>query len=83
MLGAGHETTATGLAFAFELLLRNPSVLGRLREELGGGVGDAYLDAVVKETLRLRPVILIRGPPKRPAPQNDRSTGPPEPHASS
>src|SRR5438046_8075941 len=36
MLGAGHETTATGLAFAFELLLRNPSVLGRLREELGG-----------------------------------------------
>jgi cytochrome P450 len=57
MLGAGHETTATGLAFAFELLLRNPEVLGRLREELDGDGGDAYLDAVVKETLRLRPVI--------------------------
>jgi len=57
MLGAGHETTATSLAFAFELLLRNPSVLARLREELATGRDDAYLDAVVKETLRLRPVI--------------------------
>jgi cytochrome P450 family 135 len=57
MLGAGHETTATELAFAFELLLWNPSTLARLRDELEGGDGDAYLDAVVKETLRMRPVI--------------------------
>jgi cytochrome P450 family 135 len=57
MLAAGHETTATGLAFAFELLLRNPDVLARLRAELEAGGDDAYLDAVVKETLRLRPVI--------------------------
>jgi cytochrome P450 len=57
MLAAGHETTATGLAFAFELLLRNPGVLARLREELEAGEDDAYLDAVVKETLRLRPVL--------------------------
>jgi cytochrome P450 len=57
MLGAGHETTATGLAFAFELLLRNPPALARLREELEAGEADAYLDAVVKESLRLRPVI--------------------------
>jgi cytochrome P450 family 135 len=57
MLAAGHETTATGLAFAFELLLRNPRALTRLREELDAGVDDAYLDAVVKETLRLRPVL--------------------------
>lgn len=56
MLGAGHETTATGLAFAFELLLGNPRVLQRLREELESGE-DAYLNAVVKETLRLRPVV--------------------------
>jgi cytochrome P450 len=56
MLGAGHETTATGLSFAFELLLRNPSKLTRLRAELARG-DVAYLDAVAKETLRLRPVI--------------------------
>jgi cytochrome P450 len=57
MLAAGHETTATGLAFAFELLLRHPGVLARLREELQTGADDRYLDAVVRETLRLRPVI--------------------------
>jgi cytochrome P450 len=56
MLLAGHETTATGLAFAFDLLLREPRVLARLRDELDGG-GDTYLGAVVTETLRLRPVI--------------------------
>ncbi len=56
MLAAGHETTATGLAFAFEALLRNPQVLARLRDELEGG-DDSYLDAVVTESLRLRPVI--------------------------
>jgi cytochrome P450 len=56
MLLAGHETTATGLAFAFDLLPRNPQVLARLRDELDGG-DDAYLEAVVTESLRLRPVI--------------------------
>jgi cytochrome P450 len=55
MLLAGHETTATGLAFAFDLLPRNPAVLARLRDELSGD--DAYLDAVVTETLRIRPVL--------------------------
>jgi cytochrome P450 len=56
MLMAGHETTATGLAFAFDLLPRSPHVLARLRDELDGE-DDTYLDAVVTETLRLRPVI--------------------------
>jgi cytochrome P450 family 135 len=56
MLAAGHETTATGLAFAFDLLLHNPAVLDRLREELEGD-DDTYLEAVVTETLRIRPVI--------------------------
>jgi cytochrome P450 len=56
MLGAGHETTATALAFAFELLLHNPRALERLRDELASG-DEAYLDAVATETLRLRPVI--------------------------
>ena len=56
MLLAGHETTATGLAFAFDLLLRNPRVLSRLRDELTGDE-YTYLDAVVTESLRLRPVI--------------------------
>jgi cytochrome P450 family 135 len=54
MLAAGHETTATGLAFAFDLIPRHPDVLSRLREE----PDDAeYLDAVVTETLRIRPVL--------------------------
>lgn len=56
MLAAGHETTATALAFAFELLLRNGEALGRLREDLRAG-SDEYLEAVVTEALRLRPVI--------------------------
>jgi cytochrome P450 len=57
MLAAGHETTSTALAFAFELLLRNPPVLARLQAEIADASDDRYLDAVGKETLRLRPVI--------------------------
>jgi cytochrome P450 len=57
VLGAGHETTATGLAWAVELLTRNPEALGRLRESLATGEED-YLGATVKEVLRARPVIV-------------------------
>jgi cytochrome P450 len=56
MLGAGHETTATGLCFALELLMRHPAELARLRDSIAAGE-DAYLEAVMKETLRVRPVI--------------------------
>jgi cytochrome P450 family 135 len=55
LLTAGHETTATGLSWAFERLLRTPRVMERLLESLDD---DEYLDAVVKETLRVRPVIV-------------------------
>jgi cytochrome P450 len=57
VLGAGHETTATGLAWAMERLLRTPRALDALRESLAAGEDD-YLDATVKETLRARPVIV-------------------------
>jgi cytochrome P450 family 135 len=55
LLTAGHETTATGLSWAFERLLRTPAVLERLTGSLDD---DDYVDAVVKETLRVRPVIV-------------------------
>jgi cytochrome P450 len=58
LLVAGHETSATGLAWALEALARHPAALARLRDEVDAGE-DAYLDAVVKETLRLRPVIAL------------------------
>jgi len=57
VLAAGHETTATGLAWAMERLLRSPRALAKLRESLAAGEED-YLDATVKETLRARPVIV-------------------------
>jgi cytochrome P450 len=57
LLVAGHETTASQLAFAFERLVRTPEVLARLTEEVAGGDGDAYLTATVQETLRRRPVL--------------------------
>ena len=58
LLVAGHETSATALAWALDALTHHPHVLERLRDEIDSGE-DAYLDAVVKETLRLRPVIAL------------------------
>ena len=58
LLIAGHETTANALAWAVERLVRHPEKLARLTEEASGDA-DAYMTAVVQETLRLRPVISI------------------------
>jgi cytochrome P450 len=51
--------TSSTLAWAFERLLRNPEVLERTRAEVLAGEDDAYLDAVIKETLRLRPPVPV------------------------
>jgi len=60
LLLAGHETTATSLAWAFDLLLRHPGALGRLRDSLEDGEED-YLRATISEVLRLRPVVPLAG----------------------
>jgi cytochrome P450 family 135 len=61
MLLAGHETTATALAWAVEEIVRRPQVVARIVAELGaadgrGGAPLPYLDATIKEVLRLRPL---------------------------
>jgi cytochrome P450 len=56
LLVAGHETTASELAWAFERLAREPEAMGRLREDVEGGDGS-YLGATINETLRRRPVL--------------------------
>jgi cytochrome P450 len=70
-LAAGHETTATGLAWAVERIVSTPVVYARLRDEIAAAGGMAasperiaalpYLDATIKEVLRLRPVVPIIG----------------------
>ena len=57
LLVAGHETTASTLAWTFERLVRLPTVLARLTEEIAGSDGDAYITATVQEALRRRPVL--------------------------
>jgi len=60
LLLAGHETTATALAWTFDLLLRHPRELATLRDSLEAGE-DEYLRATISESLRLRPVVPLAG----------------------
>jgi cytochrome P450 len=66
ILLAGHETTATSIGWAFERLLRTPPALERLTAEVRAGESSDYMDAVIKETLRVRPVVteVFRSPSK-------------------
>jgi cytochrome P450 family 135 len=57
LLLAGHETTATSLAWALERLVRHPAALERLAAEARDGEATAFAEAVIHETLRDRPVI--------------------------
>jgi cytochrome P450 len=58
LLIAGHETTANALSWTFERVLRHPVVHDRLLAELSNE-DDTYVDAVVRETLRQRPILPI------------------------
>ncbi|OFB40233.1 cytochrome P450 [Mycolicibacterium sp. (ex Dasyatis americana)] len=60
LLVAGHETTATALSWALERLTRHPAVLDKAVRAARDG-DDDYLDAVAKETLRIRPVVFDVG----------------------
>jgi cytochrome P450 len=62
LLVAGHETTASSLAWAFQRLPHMLEVVARLREELDANDGDAYLTATIYETMRRRPVLPNVGP---------------------
>ena len=57
LLVAGHETTASTLAWAFERLAREPRVLATLTDEVRNGGDESYLTATIQETLRRRPVL--------------------------
>jgi cytochrome P450 family 135 len=59
-LMAGHHSTGTAVTWAMELLLRHPAAVDRLREDLASG-SENYLDAVVRESLRVRPTIAFIG----------------------
>jgi hypothetical protein len=61
LLLAGHETTATALAWTFDLLLRHPAALARLTAEVDAEQQDAYLRAVVSESLQPRPMVTVAG----------------------
>jgi cytochrome P450 len=56
LLIAGHETTASSLAWTAERLVRHPGAMDRVEEEVASGAGTEYLEAAIAEAMRLRPV---------------------------
>lgn len=58
LLLAGHETTATTMAWIFDFLTRHPEVAARVVAEANTANESAYTDAVINETLRIRPVVV-------------------------
>ena len=61
LLLAGHETTATALAWTIDLLLRDGRSLARLSSHVNQESDGSYLRAVIRESLRLRPVVPLAG----------------------
>jgi cytochrome P450 family 135 len=57
LLLAGHETTATSVAWAIERLVRHPDKLARLTAEIDEAKAEEYMQAVINETMRVRPVV--------------------------
>ena len=62
LLVAGHETTASALAWTFSRLPHYPQVLARLSDEISADDGDDYLTATIYEIMRRRPVLPNVGP---------------------
>jgi cytochrome P450 len=62
LLVAGHETTASTLAWAFARLPHHPAVVERIVDEMEQDDGDAYLTATIQEVLRRRPVLPNNAP---------------------
>ncbi len=60
LLLAGHETTATALAWTFDRVLSHPAIAQRLRDDIAAG-RDEFLDATIRETLRVRPILPLIG----------------------
>lgn len=59
VLFAGHETTASALAWTFERLVRTPAAMALATDAARGDDADGVLDAVFQESLRLRPVVPV------------------------